>query len=310
MGRLGTIARLVVTLGAAWLVYERTDWVVLAGLLARAELSPLAVAGVVLAGQFAVVGWRWQMVIQALGGGSVAGAQLAIALGRSMLLGQPLPSTLGGDMVRVVVLSGQTGLAIAARSVICDRIVAVAVLIALVAVVLPVFALVAGAGTVFMLAGVSLGGLAIFFVLLVHSDRLLGLSWIGSRPALVIADLRQMFGGGRFTHFILLLSLATHLLGVALIYELAHAVAAPISLVQCLVIVPPTLLISAIPISLGGWGVREGALAAGFALVGASIEAGVATSILFGLTGPLIGVIAELAMPMLGRRKVPPKDAA
>jgi hypothetical protein len=40
----------------------------------------------------------------------------------------------------------------------------------------------------------------------------------------------------------------------------------PISLMDSLLIVPPAPLISAIPISLGGWGVGEGALAAGFVL--------------------------------------------
>ena len=56
-------------------------------------------------------------------------------------------------------------------------------------------------------------------------------------------------------------------------------------------------------LSLGGWGVREGALAAGFTLVGASTEAGVATSILFGLSGPLAGIIVELMAPLERRRQ-------
>jgi hypothetical protein len=56
--------------------------------------------------------------------------------------------------------------------------------------------------------------------------------------------------------------------------------------------------------------VREGALAAGFVLVGATSEAGVATSVLFGLTGPLIGLVTELATPLVRVRETPPKDAA
>ena len=75
-------------------------------------------------------------------------------------------------------------------------------------------------------------------------------------------------------------------------------------------IVPPALLISAASVSLGGWGVREGALAAGFALIGASSEAGVAASVLFGLSGFLIGLIAELAMVLIRTRNVTRKDMA
>ena len=69
-------------------------------------------------------------------------------------------------------------------------------------------------------------------------------------------------------------------------------------------------MISSVPISLAGWGVREGALATGFVLVGASSEAGVATSILFGLTGPLIGLMTELATPFVRLHEIRPKDAA
>jgi len=307
MGRAVMIARLAVTFAAAWFVFEHVDWVLVAGLFTHADLSRLVLGALVLVVQFAVMVWRWQIIIEALGGQSVARAQLAIALGRSMLLGQPLPSTVGGDVVRTVVLSNHIGIAIAARSVISDRIVALGVLIVLVVAMLPFFPLEAGAGSAFVaLAAVSLGSLAAFFLLLTHPDWFSRMPWIGSRPALVIMDLRQMLGKRR----VLLLSLATHLLGVLLIYELARALAVPMSFFQCMVIVPPTLLVSAVPISLGGWGVREGALAAGFALVGASAEAGVATSVLFGLTGPLIGLIAEFASPLVRMRQVPSKDAA
>ena len=58
-----------------------------------------------MAAPFIIVVWRWQIVIELLGGPAIAVAPLAIALGRSMLIGQPLPSTVGGDVVRVVVLS-------------------------------------------------------------------------------------------------------------------------------------------------------------------------------------------------------------
>lgn len=132
--------RLAVTLGAAWLIFSHVDWVVLLGLLARADPVRLALAGLVLLAQFMIMVWRWQVVIELLGGPAVAVVPLAVALGRSMLIGQPLPATVGGDVVRTVVLSRQVGLTIAARSVVCDRLLALAMLVALVVVTLPLFA--------------------------------------------------------------------------------------------------------------------------------------------------------------------------
>jgi SAM-dependent methyltransferase len=216
-----------------------------------------------------------------------------------MLIGQTLPSAVGGDLVRVVAVSSHTGVAIAARSVISDRIVGIALLLASTIATLPFFVHLVGFGPVFgVLAAVSLAALAILVIILIPSDWLAKQSWMRRYPAVILADLRRLFGRGRSSWGIIVLALAAQLLGIILIYELARALAAQISLLQCLLIVPPTLLISAVPFSLGGWGVREGALAAGFALVGASTEAGVATSILFGLSGPLAGIVVELMAPL------------
>lgn len=308
---LMTSARLCVTLGAAWFILDHVDWAVLLGLLVRADPIRLALAGLVLSVQFAIMVWRWQIIIELIGGRGVAGGPLVIALGRSMLIGQPLPSTVGGDVVRMVVLSRQIGLTLAARSVICDRILALAVLVALVVVTLPLFAWLVEAGPAFVaIALVSVGGLAAFLLVFAQPRWLLAVPWLGDHSATLIGDLRQVLVRGTRGHVALLLALATHLSGILLIHELARAVGTPISLLDCLLIVPPTLLISSVPISLGGWGVREGALSAGFVLVGMSGEAGVATSVLFGLTGPLIGLITELATLLMRMPETPPKDAS
>jgi glycosyltransferase 2 family protein len=211
----------------------------------------------------------------------------------------------------MVLMSRQIGLTLAARSVICDRILALAVLVALVVVTLPLFAWIVDAGLAFIaIAAVSVGALTAFLLVVAQPSWLLAVPWLADYSAILTGDLRQIFVSGRPGHVALLMALATHISGIVLIHELARAVATPISLLDCLLIVPPTLLISSVPISLGGWGVREGALAAGFVLVGATSEAGVATSVLFGLTGPLIGLVTELATPLVRMRETPPKDAA
>jgi hypothetical protein len=43
-------------------------------------------------------------------------------------------------------------------------------------------------------------------------------------------------------------------------------------------------------------------------MMGMSSEEGVATSVLFGLTGPLIGLIAELATPFIRMRAAAPRN--
>jgi glycosyltransferase 2 family protein len=308
---LATMARVGVTAGAAWLVFGSINWLDVIGLLARANIMLLSLAALVAAVQFAILVFRWQAIIEMLSGEPAAGAELALALGRSMLFSHVMPSTVGGDVVRVVAVAGHTGAALAARSVICDRILGLALLTAIVVAILPFFASLPYADAAFTaVATVSFGGLVILLLLLASSDWLSRQHWIGRYPATIAGDFRRLFTKGSMSAVLLLMTLATHLLSVLMIYDLAHALAASVSFLQCLVIVPPALLISAVPISLGGWGVREGALATGFVLIGASSEAGVAASVLFGLSGFLIGLIAELAAALIRMRKITRKDMA
>jgi hypothetical protein len=107
----------------------------------------------------------------------------------------------------------------------------------------------------------ALKGLATLF-----SDRLLGIlrHLIAARlMPLPESAPRQTSNRGRATFYVLFLSLAAQVFSALLVCALAQALAIPIAAWQCLLIVPPALLIGSFPFSLGGWGVREGALAAG-----------------------------------------------
>ena len=56
-----------------------------------------------------------------------------------------------------------------------------------------------------------------------------------------------------------------------------------ISLFGMLLVVPITNLLMALPISIAGWGVREGVMIAGLGYLNVSAEAAFALSILYGL---------------------------
>ena len=55
-------------------------------------------------------------------------------------------------------------------------------------------------------------------------------------------------------------------------------------------LVPPVMLIMTIPISIGGWGVRETAMVTFFGLIGVSGEGAFALSVVFGLTGMAVAI--------------------
>jgi uncharacterized membrane protein YbhN (UPF0104 family) len=80
-----------------------------------------------------------------------------------------------------------------------------------------------------------------------------------------------------------MLAIATQLLNVLVFWMLGQSLGLPITLQQWFIVAPTVLLVSMLPISIGGWGVRESAMVV--ALHGFGISAGDALlpSVLFGL---------------------------
>jgi len=74
-----------------------------------------------------------------------------------------------------------------------------------------------------------------------------------------------------------------HLLSVLTLYALAWSIDFHMSFQTFLIAVPPVFLLTIVPVSLAGWGIREGAMIGIFMLVGADQTKVLAMSILYGL---------------------------
>ena len=111
------------------------------------------------------------------------------------------------------------------------------------------------------------------------------LEWSFRRPALRghAVLLRRQF----------VLSLVVAVAYLAMFACCAAAIGAPLSLGLTLTLVPPVLLSMVLPLTIGGWGLREGAAALLWPMAGLSAEAGIATGLIYGLAcilGALPGV--------------------
>lgn len=76
----------------------------------------------------------------------------------------------------------------------------------------------------------------------------------------------------------------------ACIAALAWALGVGLGLAAALTVVPTVMLISLLPISIGGWGVREGAMVVGLGLVGVESSDALLISVMYGLGAAAIGV--------------------
>ena len=300
-GRLIVAARWLVTVLALWLILRSIDFGAVLDLISRAALPGLGLAGLVVAVQFVVLVWRWQLVIRILSGRSVSLGSLSVFLGHSFLVGQVLPSSLGGDVARTVMLGRLTGAAAATRSVVCDRLLGFATLALLVVPTLPIIAGGMGGLTPFLtLTIAALGMMATVALVLAFPSIIHAVPWLRRPLATAAGDLRLTLCSGKFSLAALAVGAGSNLLGVLLIYILGSAIGADLRPLDCLVLVPPALLVSVLPISLGGWGVREGALLAAFSLVQANPAAVAATSVMFGLTTSLAGAAVAAASLFAG----------
>jgi hypothetical protein len=80
----------------------------------------------------------------------------------------------------------------------------------------------------------------------------------------------------------LILSVIIHLFSMLVLMTLGQALGLTFSFWVYLVVIPPVILLTLLPLSFAGWGIREGAMVGIFALIGAGSEPVLALSLLYG----------------------------
>lgn len=289
-----TLIKVGVTVLLFWLLTQRID---VSDIVAR--LSEAWVPGLILAlgtvfTQLALNAARWRL-LAALDGIALPYRKSFRFYLEAMFFNQALPGAIGGDVMRVYrIRSFCVGLGQAVNSVILDRVTGLIGLATLIAVGLPLLlertgdqSLLTGFGAI---AVVGLGGTAM--VLLVAR---LAEDGPGGRLRGAVVRFARLFDSlarhPRTAVPILLLALSTHVAVVIMATVAARALDLPFGFLDCLIVVPMSVLIATLPISLGGWGVREGAMAAGFTLIGGTAADGVTLSIAIGLLLLAVGIV-------------------
>ncbi len=254
-----------------YLCLRRVDLGGIAQRLGALDLRWIAFALVTLSVQLALNALRWREIV------AICGAKLTLPTAlRFTFIGQffsqVLPSTVGGDGARIWLLARDgAGWPTSIYSVLIDRVVGVAVLAALVAVCLPwtlqlIRDPLAQAGLVLIGIG-ALFATAVFLALGIPKLRLMERWWI-TRHLATASRLAWKLCRSATGLRVAAIAFAVHLLTVLAAWGLARAVHASIDPVQILFVVLPVVLLSTIPVSIAGWGVRESAMVLAFAYVG------------------------------------------
>ena len=136
--------------------------------------------------------------------------------------------------------------------------------------------------TVWGLLGVGLAGTGFLMLLDRIPARFTHLPGVHGMAGFA-ADIRRVLLAPRRAAVILLWSLAGHVNLTAIMWVLALGVAANLNFADALMLFPLVVLLQTLPISIAGWGVREGAMVEIFALVALPADAALAISLLFGI---------------------------
>ena len=259
--------------------------------------------------QLVIGAMRWRAVLDAIG----APLPFARAV-RFFFIGaffsQTLPSSVGGDAVRIY-KTWRAGLTLGAavNGVMLERIAAVVALVALVAATQPFFLPRVDedtAGWIISAVAVAVAATVAGMVVLMVLDRLPA-SLRGWRLVRGLArlgvDARKVFLVPRAAGKALGWGVAGHVNLSLGVYVLALGLKLDVTWVDCIVLFPPALLLTTLPISIAGWGVREGAMVAVFALVGVPTDGALVLSILFGLLDALISLPGGIVWVLSGDRR-------
>lgn len=244
--------------------------------------------------QLVLLSARWQTIARACEAPLTFARSLRLIFVASFF-NQVLPSTVGGDAVRIWLL-GRSGVrwSKATYSVLIDRFIGVLALAVLVTACLPwTFELIHDPLGRWALLVIGLGSIAASAAFLalgfLRWDRLQ--RWMPIRHLTQMAVIAQRILVARAGGGVVGLSILIHGLTAGIAWCAGRAIGAPLGFFHSLALVPPVMLIATIPISVAGWGVREKSLVLAFAYAGLSRGDGFLVSVLLGATMFATGLI-------------------
>jgi uncharacterized membrane protein YbhN (UPF0104 family) len=212
---------------------------------------------------------------------------------------QTLPSSVGGDAMRIWLLARtQFGWGPSFYSVMVDRFFGVLVLALLVLGGLPwsldLIESKTGRVTLLLAGMASFGACLAFIAINIVPKAWMRRFWISHHLGAAARLAWTSLSVPGIAIRIIGLSLLIHAGNVTVAWCLAQAIGAPVAWTQALFVVLPVLLITTIPLSVAGWGVRETAMVAAFGYVGLQPGDGLVVSVLMGLTGFALGIAGGL----------------
>jgi glycosyltransferase 2 family protein len=235
-------------------------------------------------------GLRWWIVLR--GGGLRPGkaGDLAMLFSVSGVVGQILPSIASDGLRGLLAIRRGYRPNDVLHSIVLERAMMVLALLVLLVATEPLLTERIGRPSTVWLSPMLLGTGVGSFVALLLADRF-GLGcWLTPPWVQALAVTARRLTLSRWGVAGFAISLASNLNFVVAAALLSRTLGLPITLPDCLAVIPLATLATALPISLGGWGVREGTLVVLFGTMGVPLGGALLLSLSYGLYSALSGL--------------------
>lgn len=290
--RIWTGLRIALTLALLAALWQAVDGAEIAAALSTAAPVWIGAAVALLLAQTALSAQRWRVTARALGQDINAGYALREYF-LSQAVNQTVPGAVMGDAARAVRARGGEGLLVAAQAVVFERLAGqIAMFVTFATAFLATDAVAGGLdwppafrGTLYLC--LAAGATVFLFAILGGGLRLA--PWLG--------PLGRALLGRDVVAVQAVLGVVITVCNLAAVACAARAVGVELSFVETVALVPVMLFAMLIPVTISGWGLREGAAAFILPIAGASAAEAVAASIVFGVAlilSVLPGAIAAL----------------
>ena len=280
------LLKVAVSVVLLYLLLRPMDMMAVADILGRLPIMAIAVALTLIVVQTVVLGLRWWLVMAAIQAPLGFGKIVPLTF-MGVFFNQVLPTSFGGDAVRIW-QAYRLGVArdVAIVGVLLERISGVFGLVVLSA--LGVWYMGANMDSqVARLGLIATVPIAVLGIIVLASLDRMPKGW---RRLPLLKDLVRLARDSRRIFFtpgtalpLLLLSILSHVLAGGAIYTFAQGLQLDLTIFDCVALFSAVILITTIPVSFAGWGLREGAMVTLFAFAGVTADTALALSLAFGV---------------------------
>lgn len=280
------LLKILVSVVSIFLIVKRVDLEVTFQLLTKVRLSHVFFALGAMLLQVLLMTYRWRRVLSQLNM-NIRYEHVLQFIWIGLFFNQVLPSTIGGDGFRGFYLYKRGySLTNTAHGVLIDRIVGLIALVILVAATLPLaFELIDKPIALWGLVTILISSI-ITLILVIMIDRYTRIfsHWKFIKALFDLAqEARKLIFSFSPGIKLIAISFSIHLLSIIAIIILSIGMGLGLKWTGVVIVMPWVTLIMVIPISIAGWGIREGAMVVGLGYLGVIPESALALSVLYGL---------------------------